>query len=662
MDNSTSNSNNSSNSVKSLENISTISNILLIFIAFLSIIVLILLFNKNLFTGSDNLDSKISSTVFVSFLFLFLVVGLIVLFIPNFKEFKNLLYEIRSILYIVLYTLFLILFFSFMSKDVIEKYAYIITPITILITILIFYKGFSVDFIKSFNINYERIKTIILFFCLNVILLIFYNVDPGGYIKKYFGYSLILTILLSLFSFLYLIIVLSLPDKIKAGDSKKNFLENFSTFSIIGTISFIIFLIIVTSGIASYPGGFFKDKYYSIMVIILLIIIFTIGIIILVSNLFSGPDNNNSSDKLNIFKKTILTLLGLSISGILIAWLVYNIQNYSGQSGTISLILNVLIVALVLTLIYRTFVVRLPDNKQNIKKNSFFNLIINLILYIPCLLSGIFSNVFNIGSSKNVEINTNYIILLVIILLIILYLIGPIIYSKIYDKINLQGGLLLLNEPIYTDHLSTLSSYEKLNDSDDFNYQYGISSWIYIDAQPPNTNPSYTIYTSLLNYGNKPNILYKASTNTLLITIENNSPLPTETKNTKNIKNIKNADINTYINIDKEEEIINGKAHKIIYKNSNFLLQKWNNLVINYNGGTLDIFLNNELVKSSIEIVPYMSFDSLTVGETEGIHGGICNVVYFKKPLTRSNMYFLYNMVKDKTPPITNEKVNVEII
>ena len=652
MDNSTSNSN---NSVKSLENISPLSNVLLIFIAFLSIIVLILLFNKNLFTGSDNLDTKISSSVFVSFLFVFLVVGLIVLFIPNFKEFKNLLYEIRSILYIVLYTLFLILFFSFMSKDVIEKYAYIITPITILITILIFYKGFSVDFIKSFNINYERIKTIILFFCLNVILLIFYNADPGGYIKKYFGYSLILTILLSLFSFLYLIIVLSLPDKIKAGNSKKNLLENFSTLSIIGTISFIIFLIIVTSGIASYPGGFFKDKYYSIMVIILLVIIFTIGIIILVSNLFSGPDNNNSSDKLNIFKKTILTLLGLSISGILIAWLVYNIQNASGKSGIISLILNVLIVALVLTLIYRTFIVKLPDNKQNIKKNSFFNLIINLVLYIPCLLSGIFSSVFNIGSPKNVEVNTNYIILLVIILLIILYLIAPLVYSKIYDKINLQGGLLLLNEPVYTDNLSALSSYEKLNDSDDFNYQYGISSWIYIDAQPPNTNPSYTIYTSLLNYGNKPNILYKASTNTLLITIENNTPLPTETKN---IKNIKNADIN----VDKEEEIINGKAHKIIYKNSNFLLQKWNNLVINYNGGTLDIFLNNELVKSSNEIVPYMSFDSLTVGETQGIHGGICNVVYFKKPLTRSNMYFLYNMVKDKTPPITNEKVNAEII
>ena len=82
-------------------------------------------------------------------------------------------------------------------------------------------------------------------------------------------------------------------------------------------------------------------------------------------------------------------------------------------------------------------------------------------------------------------------------------------------------------------------------------------------------------------------------------------------------------------------------------------LQKWNNIVINYNGGTLDVFLNGELVKSSIEVVPYMTLDTLTIGEKDGINGGICNVVYFNKPLTKANIYYLYNTVKHLTPPVT---------
>jgi hypothetical protein len=98
----------------------------------------------------------------------------------------------------------------------------------------------------------------------------------------------------------------------------------------------------------------------------------------------------------------------------------------------------------------------------------------------------------------------------------------------------------------------------------------------------------------------------------------------------------------------------------VLYKNDNFLLQKWNNIILNYNGGTLDVFLNGELVKSSIEVVPIYDFtDTLTIGEKDGLHGGICNIVYFNKPLTRTNIYYLYNMVKNLTPPITSNKYEI---
>jgi hypothetical protein len=76
---------------------------------------------------------------------------------------------------------------------------------------------------------------------------------------------------------------------------------------------------------------------------------------------------------------------------------------------------------------------------------------------------------------------------------------------------------------------------------------------------------------------------------------------------------------------------------------------------INYSGGVLDVFLNGELVKSDVGVVPYYSLDNLTIGSDDGIQGGICNVVYFNKSLTSANIYYLYNMVKNKSPPVLND-------
>ena len=89
--------------------------------------------------------------------------------------------------------------------------------------------------------------------------------------------------------------------------------------------------------------------------------------------------------------------------------------------------------------------------------------------------------------------------------------------------------------------------------------------------------------------------------------------------------------------------------------NDKFLLQKWNNIIINYSGGTFDVFLNGELVKSSIEVVPYYTLDNLTIGENGGIKGGICNVIYFRHALSSPNIYYLYNLIKNRTPPTLND-------
>jgi hypothetical protein len=613
----------------------------------LIIILLLFLFNQGLSlpkpSTSAKTNNEITSDVFIVLTFLLIAGALLFVLLPNFKEnIHKFLEQITQSIFVFIYTICFIIFFLTIPSKFLDKYGFIITPVTILLTAFMFYKGTATNYIEQFNINYERIKCIILFLCLITIFIVYYSVDPGGYIKKYFGSSLLLTILLSVFALLYLIIMLTLPDTIKPVDSKSssnNFLDNFSKFSVYGSILFIIFLIIITVGIYKFPGGLLNNKQVSVVVIVLLLMIITIWGVGLVSTVFPEiSDKTMNVSKASTFKKSLLTLLGIIISGLLIAWLVYYLQNLSGQSGIISFILNLSLVLVVLSLIYKTIHVELPG-AANSKKDNFFNLILNLILYIPCIFSGILDSIVKHASTmKNAAAaadskpaaptTTSSIILLV---LSIVLLAGYIFLPYFMRLITLQGGKLLVNKPVYTDSLYTLASYEDLNGSNDFEYTYGLSFWLFINANP--TKASSNEYVSLLNYGNKPNILYKASTNTLMITMEQKGLTKQNSK---------------LIDFDENN-------NRIIYKKSDILLQKWNNIVINYSGGTLDIFFNNELVKSAIEVVPYMTLDSLTIGSDNGVDGGICNVVYFKEPLTVSKMYIMYNMVKDKTLPITSE-------
>jgi hypothetical protein len=392
----------------------------------------------------------------------------------------------------------------------------------------------------------------------------------------------------------------------------------------------------MTTLIATYPGGFFNDKETSGSVIIILLLICILWSTLLISNTFPEIfDNSLLNDKTNLFKRSLLALFGIVISGLLIFWIVYNIQSLSGKSSTVSFILNILLVIIVLGLIYKTINVQLPLGNSN--KNAFFSLITNTILYIPCLFTGLFDYIGNSLTGKSNSETTGSILMLVVAIgLFIAYFKTP----SVFNIINVQGGEQLVNKPVYTDKKYSLGNYQELNGSDKPDYQYAISFWIYIDSAPPNTNSSYNKFTSLLNFAGKPNVLYNGSTHTLMITSDQ--------------KNLKEVTKNKLTDFDENN-------NRIIYKNTNFLLQKWNNLIINYSGGVLDIFLNGELVKSDIGVVPYMTYDNLTIGEDDGLYGGICNVIYFKQAVNASNIYYLYNMVKDKTPPVLNDS-NTTII
>ena len=618
---------------------------ILFMIIFLIIMVCLIYFKvaPNIFSTSVNSTNTIVADVFIILFFSLIVFLLCFILLPNFKALKELFQQISNVSYVLIYTIFTILLLSIISTDNLNKYAKYIVPVILSLGLFCFYKAAKTNYVEKFNINYERIKTIIMIFSLITCYIVYYNIDPGGFISKYFGYTLLLTIIISVFALLYLIIILTLPNSGSSqgtGAKNDNFLNNFSNFSKYGSIAFIIFLITITVLICTYPGGFFSNKEYSSSILIILLLICILWSVLLCINLFSEvfpsfTNNHASVDSINFFKRALLMLFGFIISGLVIFWLVYNLQNLSSTSSVVSFILNILLVIILLGLIYKTINVTLPAG--NSKKNGFFNVIINLIFYIPCLFSNMFDTIgkFTVGE-VNAGTVGSLIMLFVVILLVIAYFLLP----KLLNKFSLQGGKQLVNKPVYTNSEYLLATYEQLGYYEDAsgnyspNYQYAISFWFFLDAVGPSTNGSYEKYTSLLNFGGKPNILFKASENTLMITMQQ--------------KETKSKNANKFLDYD-------DNGNRILYKSSNVLLQKWNNIIINYNGGVLDVFLNGELVKSDIGVVPYYTIDNLTIGENNGLNGGICNVIYFNKPLTATKIYRLYNSVKFKTPPTTND-------
>lgn len=638
--------------------------------------------------SASQLNTQQTKTAFMVVSFLAAILVIIFLTIPNYKDFLIFISKLKFVFILIFYIIALIILYQSVPSGIVNGYAFLFFPITVFIGIVLFYLAINAGVsYYDFDINYERIKYAIIYFCLLVFILLFYTVNPGGYFTTYFGPSLIITILLIIFGFLYLITLMTLPSIRQnssglgtgAGPGADNggFFKGISKLGLFSGIAFLIFLIVVVAGILAYPGGFLSgtdvitaSKTGKVsLIVILLIIIFVVWILFFGimsfsnSSASSGEANRNLANVTSIAQQIFLLLFGLIFSGLLIAWLVNSAENLSNSSTIVSFVLNLLIVITVLALVFK-----LITGGSYYRRSPFFRLVINTLFYIPCILVNIIdfigsifgfvgSKVFGItapvgkygaqamwGTLKNtVEATkktpfTYYVLLLLIIFLYVAYY---VIVPQVQINISKQGGSLLVNNPVYTTSQNTIGSYDTLNGTNDttnlYDYQYAISFWVFIDAVSPSASSSLEKYTSLLNYGDKPNVLYNASENTLMITM-----------------------LNTNETVDPQNVDANGNI--IIYKMPNVLLQKWNNIIINYSGGTVDIFYNGKLVKSVNQIVPQMSKDTLTIGSDNGINGGICNVTYFNTSITASQVYYLYNSVKNKTPPVANSNSQESIV
>ena len=380
------------------------------------------------------------------------------------------------------------------------------------------------------------------------------------------------------------------------------------------TFLFTGLIIYTITAFLLYSYNPFKlDEKYDIPMNIILIIF---GFIILSLFIFFQLKLNEFNDYKKLFKITfsfILILLLLLGAIYLIIVLVQN-PTMNVFFSIFTRILEILIVLFTLSFLYKLFSSSLPGIEKSYPNLGLF---INIALYLPCLV-GDFIDLLR--EQYKITSKTTWIIFFIQLILIGLYILIPIfkkLYNKqfipfvkenfpsLYEKFFHSNYTILQDGPIYTNHEKVLGTFQNLKGIQDknfnYNYNYGLYFDLWINPQPPSTNPAYSKDSNLMNYANK-----------LIISYNNN--------------NLQFKALNS-----------NGD-YDLVYKTKNFLYQSWNNIAINYYSGNVDIFINNELVTTLPGIIPYMRVDNVISGKDNGIYGGIKNIIYSDKPLTLTNI------------------------
>jgi len=182
-------------------------------------------------------------------------------------------------------------------------------------------------------------------------------------------------------------------------------------------------------------------------------------------------------------------------------------------------------------------------------------------------------------------------------------------------------------------------------------YNYSISGWFFLNNNVTSTDKDLEIF----NFGDVPKLTYNPSKAELKLWCNTLDMGGNPKKDADLIYNSK-ANYNKIISVKTTDH--NPQWHlKMLLDNDEELdapipLQRWNYFVVNYNGKTMDFFLNTKLVVRSDFIMPDIQLKPITVGDIKGLNGTICNFAFHTTPLTKEQMRWTYNMLKSQNPPM----------
>lgn len=467
-------------------------------------------------------------------------------------------------------------------------------------------------------------------------------------------------------------------------------------------LQYILFIILIY-----YYNPFNINSNHQIFTKLLVLVVSFIYVMLFIfikSRIDSGEDVDLiKPTESNILQKFIWTIAAFVLimycikAGI---WVLTNTSIITSIRNTMA----VLIVIGVLSIVY-LFTKNKINKAKNASGRKFSTLVIKFIMYLPCLLIDFIEYA---KYEYNLTTKPVWILVGIEAIFVGLWLLVPIVF----DKFMSSDGINLLNSPVYLTSEQTIGNFNKLHkkanlEADDdvtgidqlysdytnaeikkdmdetdhyneytdpnmpsnptlakiykklqnipwlrmkftvhpqytdtnvkrFRYSYAISAWFYLNPQPTNTRSAYSKYTNIMKYGNKVMVEYNGKLGTLRVSGEIASPA-------NGVNDAKNKVVE-------------------IYKTKNVIYQKWNNIVINFDNGYIDVILNGDLVGSISGVAPYMKFDNIIVGEDKGLQGAICNVNYYANPLLMSKITLTYKTLREKKLPyIWRMKDDIEV-
>ena len=383
---------------------------------------------------------------------------------------------------------------------------------------------------------------------------------------------------------------------------------------------FILTLFIVASFYKS--DTVFLQKYRYIMMIVIPVII--------LGYLFLRKGNGDFNPMIVMMISTFVVIL------MIILFVSYiKTPTFSSKNSIVfgSYIISVILAAIFivgLAIAYKVF-------KNSAKKmRGWPGFIVNLLFFIPCLVSDLIDYIF---LEFKTAPNTVFVLYIIEIILILAYFYVP----KLLKYINTKNGLVLQEQPVYLNKSTIVSDNSMfmlpssvtnslvstdVSFSNVYNSNFGLSMWIYVNNMGLNATDGNGLVlfqiASPNDVNGKPSIRYMGNDQWNFIfnnqLIKNNKQTVTKAQYTMTIPS-----------------------------------QKWNHVVFNYFENNVDLFINGNLERSmDLKNNPILQLptDVISVGDTKGIHGSICNLVYYNTPLTKTKISQIYNTYSIKNPPI----------
>ena len=257
----------------------------------------------------------------------------------------------------------------------------------------------------------------------------------------------------------------------------------------------------------------------------------------------------------------------------------------------------------------------LQKNKEEFKHYDHIIKFINLTIgFLPCL----FITFATWIKEEYLKTSKNTLILLGIeaLLLVFKFLI-PFLYTLFKKIVSPQENILLI-DPVPLDRVTNLGLFltnedvklantSKLDTSEKFfNYNYAIVFWLWIFPQSNSVSDAYNKSSNIINISDIVKVIYN----------KNNIEFWAATSK-------QGQNPNRLIKVHEFKE---------------FKYQTWNSIIINYQGGTLDIVINKTLISSTPNITPLKNNNNAVIGDINGINGGIKNVSYFKTSFSQQDI------------------------